>query len=75
MTAKVGIAMGYRLYSWGTGVQFLATETFHFSTVSRLALGLYRASYPVGTRGSFLRGKADHSPPSKNAWNYTSNSA
>jgi len=34
------------------------------------------ASYPMGTRGSFPGGKADHSPPSsaevKNAWSYTS---
>jgi hypothetical protein len=34
------------------------------------------ASYPMGTRGSFPGGKADHTPPSsaeaKNAWSYTS---
>jgi hypothetical protein len=38
--------------------------------------GSHPASYPVGTRGSFPGGEADHLPPSsaevKNAWSYTS---
>jgi hypothetical protein len=37
--------------------------------------GAHPASYPVGTRISFLEGEADHSPPSsaeaKNVWIYT----
>jgi hypothetical protein len=61
------------------GVRIL-TEAGNFSFHYRVhtGFGAHPASYPMGTRGSFPRGKAagaDHSsPPSaevKNAWSYT----
>jgi hypothetical protein len=47
-----------------------------YLTVSWRLLPLVPSSFPMGTRGSFPGGKADHLPPSsaevKNSWNYTS---
>jgi hypothetical protein len=56
-----GIALGYGLHDRGSEVRFPA-GTGNFS--------LHSASYPMGTRGSFL--DLDLMLRSKNVWNYTS---
>jgi hypothetical protein len=79
--SSVGIALGYGLDVRGSRIRFPA-EAGNFSH-HRVQNGsrAHPASYPVGTGGSFLGGKAagreaDHSLPSssevKNAWSYTS---
>jgi hypothetical protein len=74
--------LGYGLDDWGSRVQFLAgAGNFSLHYCVQNGSGAHPASYPIGTRGSFPKGKvarreADHSPPSsaevKNAWSYTS---
>jgi len=54
--SSFGIATSYRLDDWGSGVQF-----HRIQTGSRA----HPASYPMGTRGSFLGSKA------AGAWNWT----
>jgi hypothetical protein len=79
--SSVGIALGYELDDRGSRVLFL-TGAGNFSLHHHVQndSGAHPASYPMGTRDSFLRVKrpgreADHSPPFstevKNAWNYT----
>jgi hypothetical protein len=79
---SVDIALGYGLDDRGSGVRFPAGAR-NFSLHHRVQNGseAHPASYPTGTRGSFLGVKrpgreADHSSPSsadvKNAWSYTS---
>jgi hypothetical protein len=51
----LGIATGYRLEDRRVGVRVPVGPRI-FSTSSRPALG-YPASYPMGTEGSFPRGK------------------
>jgi hypothetical protein len=53
---SVGIAGGYGLD--GPGSSPGRGKIFLFSTASRPTLGAHPASYPMGSRGSFLRGKA-----------------
>jgi hypothetical protein len=56
---SVGIALGYGLDDQGSRIQFPAGSG-NFSLHHRLqnGSGAHPASYPVGTRGSFLGGKA-----------------
>jgi hypothetical protein len=67
---SVGVALGYGLDDRGSRVRFPAGAG-NFSLHHRLQNGsvAHPASYPLGTRRSFLGGKrpgreADHSPPS-----------
>jgi hypothetical protein len=55
----VGIALVYGLDDWGSRVQFPA-RAGNFSLHYRVqnGSGAHRASYPMGTRGSFLGRKA-----------------
>jgi hypothetical protein len=68
--SSVGIALGYRLDNWGSGVQFPAgAGNVSLNHCVQNGSGAHPASYPMGTRGSFLGVKrpereADHSPPS-----------
>jgi hypothetical protein len=57
--SSVGIALGYVLDDRGSRVRFPA-GTGNFSLHHRVknGPGAYPASYPVGTRGAFLGGKA-----------------
>jgi hypothetical protein len=74
------IALGYRLDDWV--VQDLAGDgNFSLHHHVETGSGDHPVSYPMGTRGSFLRimllgHEANHSPPSsdkvKNVWSYTS---
>jgi hypothetical protein len=68
--SSVGIALGYGLDDRGSRVRF-PVGAGNYSVHHRLqnGSGVYPASYPVGTRGSFPGLKravreADHSPPS-----------
>jgi hypothetical protein len=68
--SSVGIALGYKLDDRGSRDRFPAGAG-NFSSHHRVqnGSGAYPASYPMGTRGSFLGVKrqgreADHSPPS-----------
>jgi hypothetical protein len=56
--SSVGIALGYGMDDRGSRVRFPA-ETGNFSLHHRLrnGSGAHPASYPMGTRGSFLGGK------------------
>jgi hypothetical protein len=75
--SSVGIALEYGLDDRGHRVQFPAGAG-NFSLHHRIqnGSGAHPTSYPMGTRGSFPGGEADHSPPSsaevKNAWSYSS---
>jgi hypothetical protein len=75
--SSVGIALSYGLDDRGSRVRFPAGAG-NFSIHHRVqnGSGTHPASYPMGTRGSFLGGETDHSPSSsvevKNAWSYTS---
>jgi hypothetical protein len=66
---SVGIALGYGLDDRGSGVRFPAgAENFSVNHRVQNGSGAHPASYPMGTRGSFLGVKrpgreADHSPP------------
>jgi hypothetical protein len=68
--SSVSIALGYRLDNWGSRVQFpVGAGNFSLHHRVQNGSGAHPASYPVGTRGSFLGVKrlgreADHSPPS-----------
>jgi hypothetical protein len=57
--SSVGIALGYGLNDRGSRVRFPA-EAKNFSLHHRVqnGSGPHAASYPMGTRGSFLGGKA-----------------
>jgi hypothetical protein len=57
--SSVGIALGYELDDRGTRVRFPG-EAGNFSLHHRVqnGSGAHPASYPMGTGGSFLRGKA-----------------
>jgi hypothetical protein len=57
--SSVGIALGYGLEDRGSRVRFPA-EAGNLSLHHRVqkGSGAYPASYPIGTRGSFLGGKA-----------------
>jgi hypothetical protein len=63
--SSVGIALGYGLDDRGSRVRFPA-GTGNFSLHHRVqnGSGAHPASYPMGTRGCFPEGEADHSPPS-----------
>jgi hypothetical protein len=75
--SSVGIALGFGVDDPGSRVRFPAGAG-KFSLHHHVHNGAraHPASYPMGTRGSFSGGEADHSPPSsaevKYAWNYTS---
>jgi hypothetical protein len=68
--SSVGIALGYGLDDWDSRVRFSAGAgncSLHHRVQN--GSGAHPASYPGGTRGSFLwikrpGRKADHSPPS-----------
>jgi hypothetical protein len=63
--SSVGIALGYGLDDRGSRFRIPAGAG-KFSLHHRVQnfSAAHPASYPVGTRGSFPRGTADHSPPS-----------
>jgi hypothetical protein len=79
--SSVGIVLGYGLDDRGSRVRFPAGGG-NFSLLNRVqnGSGAHPASYPMGTRSSFLGVKrpgreADNSPPSSaeaNEWIYTS---
>jgi hypothetical protein len=57
--SSVGIALGYGLDDRVLGFDSRqGLGIFLFITTSRTALGPTPTSYPMGTRGSFLEGKA-----------------
>jgi hypothetical protein len=57
--SSVGIALGYRLDDQGSSVQFLVgAGNFSLHHHVQNGSGAHPASYPMGTRGSFLGGKA-----------------
>jgi hypothetical protein len=68
--SSVGIALGYGLDNRGSRVRFPAgAGNFSLHHRDQNGSGAHPASYPMGTRGSFLGVKqpgreADHSPPS-----------
>jgi hypothetical protein len=57
--SSVGIVLGYGLYDRGSRVRF-PEGSGNFSLYHRVqnGSGAHAASYPMGTRGSFLGGKA-----------------
>jgi hypothetical protein len=57
--SSVGIALGYGLDDRGSRVRFLAgAGNFSLHHGVQNSSGAHPASYPVGTRGSFLEDKA-----------------
>jgi hypothetical protein len=60
----VGIATGYGLEDWGVGVWVPVGQEFSLLHVLQTGYGAHPASYPMGTGGSFPRGKA------VGAWNW-----
>jgi hypothetical protein len=56
--SAVGIATGYGLDDQGVGVRVPVGPRFFSSYAVQTGSGAYPASYPVGTRGSFLGNKA-----------------
>jgi hypothetical protein len=57
--SSVGIAMGYGLDDRGSRVRFpAAAGNFSFHHSVQNGSGAHPASYPMGTGGSFLGGKA-----------------
>jgi hypothetical protein len=56
--SSVGIATGYGLYDRGAGVRVPVGEKFSFLHVVQTGSGVHPTSYPTGTGGSFLGGKA-----------------
>jgi hypothetical protein len=58
-TSSVGVALGYGLDDWGSRTRFPAGAG-NFSLHHRVqnGSGAHPASYPMGTRGSLLGGKA-----------------
>jgi hypothetical protein len=64
--SSVGIALGYGLNDRGSRVRYPAgAGNFCLHHRVQNGSGAHPASYPMGTRGSFPRGKAaDNSPPS-----------
>jgi hypothetical protein len=79
----VGIALGYGLEDRGSRVRVPAgAGNFSLHHPVQNGSGAHPASYPLGTRGSFPRGKAvgawswpltsNLMPRSKNEWTYTS---
>jgi hypothetical protein len=80
--SSAGVALGCGLDDRGSGVRFPA-ESGNFSLHHRVqdGSGAHQASYPTGTRGSFLGvqrsgREAEQLPPLsaevRNAWSYTS---
>jgi hypothetical protein len=78
-----GIAASYWLDDRGVGVRVPVGSRNFYSPRRPDRLWVHPTSYPVGTVGSFLGGKAaggeaDHSPPAsaevKKIWIYTSTS-
>jgi hypothetical protein len=68
--SSVGIALGYGLDDRGSRVRLPAgAGNFPLHHWVQKSSGAHLASYPMGTRGSFLgvkrpRRETDHSPPS-----------
>jgi hypothetical protein len=57
--SSAGIALGYRLDDRGSRVRFPAgDENFSIHHRVQNGSGAHPASYPMGIRGSFLRGEA-----------------
>jgi hypothetical protein len=57
--SSVGIALGYGLHDRGSRVRFPAgAGNFLLHHRVQNGSGVHPASYPMGTRGSFLGGKA-----------------
>jgi hypothetical protein len=79
--SSVGIALGYGLDDRGSTVRFPAGAG-NYSLHHRVqnGSGAHPASYPIGTRGSYLGGKAAGTwswpltlvPRSQNEWSYAS---
>jgi hypothetical protein len=62
---SVCIALGYGLDDRGSRARFQeGAGNFSLHHYVQNGSGTHPASYPMGTRDSFLGGKADHSPPS-----------
>jgi hypothetical protein len=62
--SSVGLALGYGLDDRGSRVRFpLGAGNFSLHHRVQNGSGFHSASYPMGTRGSFPGGEADHSPP------------
>jgi hypothetical protein len=74
--SAVGIATGYGLEDQRFEFESRWRREFSLLHVVQTGSEANPASYPMGTGGSFLRGKADHSPPTsaeiKKTWVYTS---
>jgi hypothetical protein len=64
--SAVGKATGYVLDDGGVGVRVPVGSRFSLLHVVQTGSGAHPASYPMGTRGSFLGGKAAE------AWSYNS---
>jgi hypothetical protein len=57
--SSVGIALGYGLDDRGSRVRFPAgVGNFSLHRLIQNSSGAHQASYPMGTRGSFLESKA-----------------
>jgi hypothetical protein len=56
--SSVGIATGYGLEDRGVRVQVPVGQEFSLLHVVQTGSGVHPTSYAMGTRGSFLRGKA-----------------
>jgi hypothetical protein len=57
--SSVSIMLDYRLDDWGSRVQFLVRAgNFSLDHHVQNGSGAHSASYPMGSRGSFLGGKA-----------------
>jgi hypothetical protein len=81
--SSVSIVLGYRLDNQGSRVWFLVgAGNFSLHHHIQNSSGAHPASYPMGTRDSFPRGKSGRGvkltthlplvPRSKNEWSYTS---
>jgi hypothetical protein len=57
--SSIGIVLGYGLDDWGSRVQFrMRAGNFSCPHCVQNSSGAHPASYSMGTRGSFPRGKA-----------------
>jgi hypothetical protein len=57
--SSVGIALGYGRDDWGSRIRFpLGAGNFYRHHRVQNGSGAHPASYPIGSRGSFLGGKA-----------------
>jgi hypothetical protein len=61
--SAVGIAIGYPLDDQGVEFESWWWQEFSLPHVVQTGSRTHPVSYPMGTGGSFPRGKVDHSPP------------